>query len=492
MRSTAFALALIGVAFVMPAQAAPQFTNGLTLAGDLLDLSGGTSVNNGRMGFFSDLYYDPNRGEWWGLSDRGPGGGTLSYNTRVHRFNLSIDATTGTISDFQIKETIPFRSGSSPLNGLAPNPSNTLGLSFDPEGFVVVPRTGHFLVSDEYGPSLYEFTRDGSLVRQFSMPANILPKVNSTDNYTATPKPGSLTSGREPNRGLEGLAISPDGKYAYAMLQNGTVTDGNSSGSSFARSLYSRILKFDLSSGGVVGQYAYRLDGASPPPSQGRGLSALVALDDHRFLVLERNNRGVGVDSTLGSPQKLVYLVDLLGASDVSLVDLKGTNPSGVVPVSKQPTAWINLADPTTLADPSLAALGGLAAEKWEGLAIGPKLNDGSFLLLAGTDNDYSVTQNGTATQFDVYFNPTTRQRAQCDLGTQLNCVAINADGTLGSSIGTLPSGYALIPGVLQAYKATAADLGGYTAPVPGPAPLLGAAAALSWARQLRQRGRPS
>jgi hypothetical protein len=488
MRSIAVSLALIGMAFVLPAQAAPQFTNGLTIAGDLLDRSGGPTVNNGRMGFFSDLYYDPNRGEWWGLSDRGPGGGTLDYQTRVQRFRLSINPASGTIADFNIEETVLFRSGSTPLNGFAPNPSNALGSSFDPEGFVIIPRTGNFLVSDEYGPSLYEFTRNGALVRQYSMPESILPKVNNTINYIATPKPGPLTSGREQNRGLEGLAISPDGLYAYAMLQNGTITDGNNSGSSFARSLYSRILKFDLSTGGVVGQYAYRLDGSGTAPAQGRGISALVALDDHRFLVLERNNRGVGVDSTLSSPQKLVYIIDLLGASDVSQKDLNVANPPGVTPVSKQPSALINLADPTTLADSSLAGLGGLAAEKWEGLTIGPTLTDGSYLLLAGTDNDYSVTQNASSTQFDVYFNPTTRQRAQCNLGTQQNCVAINADGTLGSSIGNLPSGYALIPGVLQAYKTTAADLGGYTAPVPGPAPLFGAAAALSWSRHLRQR----
>jgi hypothetical protein len=63
MRSTAVSSALIGMAFVLPAQAAPQFTNSLTISGDLLDRSGGTTVNNGRMGFFSDLYYDPNRGE---------------------------------------------------------------------------------------------------------------------------------------------------------------------------------------------------------------------------------------------------------------------------------------------------------------------------------------------------------------------------------------------------------------------------------------------
>jgi glutamate synthase (NADPH/NADH) small chain len=32
------------------------------------------------------------------------------------------------------------------------------------------------------------------------------------------------------------------------------------------------------------------------------------------------------------------------------------------------------------------------------------KLADGKYLVLAGTDNDYSVTQNSSDTQFDVYF----------------------------------------------------------------------------------------
>ena len=48
----------------------------------------------------------------------------------------------------------------------------------------------------------------------------------------------------------------------------------------------------------------------------------------------------------------------------------------------------------------SLAALGNKSPEKWEGLAIGPRLASGDYLLLAGTDNDYSVTQNGSGEQF--------------------------------------------------------------------------------------------
>ena len=43
--------------------------------------------------------------------------------------------------------------------------------------------------------------------------------------------------------------------------------------------------------------------------------------------------------------------------------------------------------------------------EKFECLAIGPKLADGSYALLLATDNDFSVTQNGQDVQFDVCTN---------------------------------------------------------------------------------------
>lgn len=36
-----------------------------------------------------------------------------------------------------------------------------------------------------------------------------------------------------------------------------------------------------------------------------------VAINDSEFLVLERNNRGLGVDGTLASPNKKVFRIDL-------------------------------------------------------------------------------------------------------------------------------------------------------------------------------------
>jgi hypothetical protein len=59
-------------------QAAPAFVNGLAIPGNTLDVSGGATANNGRVGFFSDIFYDKRTSQWWGDSDRGPGGGFLN------------------------------------------------------------------------------------------------------------------------------------------------------------------------------------------------------------------------------------------------------------------------------------------------------------------------------------------------------------------------------------------------------------------------------
>jgi hypothetical protein len=461
MKHTLTAITLAALSATAGAQSfsGAQFVNGLAIPGALTDLSAGSDFDR-RVGFFSDIYYDPNRSEWWGLSDRGPGGGTLSYETRIQRFTLEVNASTGAISNFQVAQTIKFTDGGVALNGLAPNPVGTLGNSFDPEGMVVNPINGNLLVSDEYGPSLLEFDRSGSLVKRYTVPLNLVPKVGTATDYTALPLPNpstnpQLTAGREPNRGLEGLAISPDGKYAYAVLQNGTIQDGwSATGTTATRGLYTRIIKFDTATGESVGQYAYKLESVG----QGRGISALVALGNDKFLILERNNRGVGVGADVGSPDKNVFAIDLSGATDVTSISLPATgNPVGFTAVTKG--ARVIDLDANTL-----AALGGKSPEKWEGLAIGPKLDNGKFLVLAGTDNDYSVTQNGSNVQFDVYFDFSLTDpyanSIQCPVGATSGCFNTN-----GGASTTLPtSGYALLPGVLHAYTA---DVIGYVSPVP-------------------------
>jgi hypothetical protein len=377
----------------------------------------------------------------------------LLYETRVHRFTLDVDSVTGEIANFRILQTLIFRKGPNALDGYSPAEAGPLGLAFDPEGIVVHPLTGHLLISDEYGPSLLEINRAGQLVRRYELPANVLPRNAATGIVNHANDSGN-TAGKRTNRGFEGLAISPDGRTVFAMLQSAMLDEGGSNGA------VNRIVAFDTRTARPIAQYAYRMEGSS----QGRGISSLVALSDDEFLVLERNNRGLGVDANLASPNKKVFRVSLHGATDVTGLNLATALAGSWTPATKTSAPWLDLAAANTLAHASLAALGGVSPEKWEGLTVGPRLNDGSYLVLAGTDNDYSVTQNGRSVQFDVYFKPLgggVADRIQCDIGTFNNCTKVNADGSPG---GPVPAnfavdGFALIPGVLHAYKTPAEDL---------------------------------
>ena len=77
----------------------------------------------------------------------------------------------------------------------------------------------------------------------------------------------------------------------------------------------------------------------------------------------------------------------------------------------------------------------------------------GLYLILAGTDNDYSVTQNSSGTQFDVYFrfsdaDPYAGSIA-CPIGSTVDC-----SFTTGGLAATLTPAYQLLSGVLHAYTA--------------------------------------
>jgi hypothetical protein len=413
------------------------FQNGLALAGDAVDLSTGTAADR-RLGYFSDIYYDATRKEWWGLSDRGPGGGFLNYETRVQRFEVDVSAT-GSISNFRVVETVKFMDGTQPFNGIAPNPTSTLGIAFDPEGIVINPKNGNLLVSDEYGPSLYEFTRFGQFVRAFTTPASLIPRTAATGVANYASDTGN-TAGKRTNRGFEGLAISPDGLFVYAMLQSAMLNEGGGSG------VHNRIVKFDATTGIAVAQYAYRMKRSG----EGQGISALVALGNNKFLVLERNNRGIGAGATLATADKEVYQIDLAGAVDVTNITLPTTDVFAGAVIKGEKVM--------DLATNTLTALGNKSPEKWEGLAIGPQLANGNYVVLVGTDNDYSVTQNSSGTQYDVFFRFTDADpyasSIQCPIGTKSNCFLTSGASLTPPTPATLTSEYVLVPAVLSAFTA--------------------------------------
>jgi hypothetical protein len=407
--------------------------------------SASPAANVNRQGFFSDLTFEPATHTWFALSDRGPGGGVIGYATRVQQMLIPIHPITGELLTKPIVlRTILFtdRDGQ-PFNGLNPKllngSANTLGRSFDPEGFAI-GRNGHFFVADEYGPSLYEFDRRGRFLRAFDIPQNLRPRQADGQENFSDARP-TIVLGRQDNRGFEGLTLNASGTRLYAVMQDPLVNEGSSGDG--RRSRWVRILEFDVRSGAGLAQYAYPLEtiatlNAIDPgtaddfsaTNQGRsiGLSAITALSDHEFLVLERDNRGLGVEVTANPVHKRVYRIDLRGASDIRNVSLAGSNdlPAGIVPVAKQPEVDLLAA---------LRAAGSDVPEKLEGLAIGPRLFSGGRVALVGSDNDYSVTQTGAGEQFDVCVNLETQARQQVTLDS------------------ACPQGMHLIPGYLFTFK---------------------------------------
>ncbi|MFQ6312833.1 esterase-like activity of phytase family protein [Lysobacter capsici] len=413
---------------------------------DAVRLPPGTpdQANLNRFGFYSDLTYNPRDGYWYALSDRGPGGGVIDYATRVQRLRIPFDRRNGRIGQPVVEKTILFTAGrGETFNGLNPlllnGDASKLGMSFDPEGFAI-GRNGHFYVADEYGPSVYEFAPNGRFLRAFATPDNLLPR-NATGALDYVGDRKSVVSGRQDNRGFEGLSFNASGDKLYAVMQDPLTQEGASNDGRRGRNV--RIVEFDARSGRSQAQYVYQLEpiaalNAIDPSSdddfsatnQGRsiGLSAIHALSDREFLVLERDNRGLGVEVTAAPLHKRVYRISLRGASNVAQRSLAGSNdlPADVRPVAKAPELDI------------LAALRGAGArdipEKLEGLAIGPRLRNGKHLVLIGSDNDYSVTQTGAGEQFEVCVNRGSGERAQVPLD------------------GDCPSGMNRIPGTLIAF----------------------------------------
>src|SRR5882724_4124440 len=89
---------------------------------------------------------------------------------------------------------------------LSTNPTNA---RLDPEGIRVSRDGESVFISDEYGPYVYQFDRvTGRRLKTFTLPNTFA--VTHLSSVGAEEMSGN-TSGRVANRGMEGLAITPDG-----------------------------------------------------------------------------------------------------------------------------------------------------------------------------------------------------------------------------------------------------------------------------------------
>src|SRR5262249_20288438 len=157
------------------------------------------------------------------------------------------------------------------------------------------------------------------------------------------------------NKGMEGLAITPDGRTLVGIMQSPLIQDGGTNGST------TRIVTIDVKTG-ATHEYAYTFDnlGTAQNPKYGSS-SEIVAISGMQFLVDERDGKGRGDNST--AAQKKLYKIDLSGAMDVS--NLTGQASLAAVAVSK--TLFLDLVAALTAKGISAIDI----PAKLEGLAFG-------------------------------------------------------------------------------------------------------------------------
>jgi len=185
----------------------------------------------------------------------------------------------------------------------------------------------------------------------FQTPANLVPKVAGAVNYV-TDRDGGLNAGRQDNRGFEGLAITPDGTKLYAVLQDPLISEPTPNNGRNGRNLRIVVYDNDRQSptyGTSIGQLAYQLEeqaliaariiaaggtATATDPRQGRniGLSAIAAINEHEFLVLERDNRGIGVDDPAGA--------SVVGSKRIFKIDVRGATPTSRIARSRTTATW--------------------------------------------------------------------------------------------------------------------------------------------------------
>ncbi|MDT7833988.1 esterase-like activity of phytase family protein [Aquabacterium sp. OR-4] len=154
-------------------------------------------------------------------------------------------------------------------------------------------RNGNLWFGEEFGPFLVKTDASGVVQKLIQTP-NVLglgsnPFVQSPSSPLITGATNLPGSG-----GFEGMAMNASGTMLYTLLERPLTTDTDQK----------RLLvqEFSLGSESYTGNwFGYKLDAA------GTNIGDMTAIDDHRFLVIERNG-GTATNGT--TPFKKIFLID--------------------------------------------------------------------------------------------------------------------------------------------------------------------------------------
>lgn len=204
-------------------------------------------------------------------------------------------------------------------------------------------------------PALYEGDAGGRVRHRFTLP----PAYLFDDNRTR---------GAAFNGVLEGLAVAPAGGV-FAINEDPAFEDRRSGREGDAPTLH-RLTRFDPATRRPTAQYLYVV------PDAHYGISELLAVDDRRFLTIER---ATPFDMARGVHARIVLTTIGPDASDVLACPALPRCPSA--PMTRR--VLVDLP----------GRYRGLLIDNLEGLAWGPRLADGRRALIAMADDNFSKAE---------------------------------------------------------------------------------------------------
>jgi len=161
----------------------------------------------------------------------------------------------------------------------------------DVEGMDIDRKDKNLWICDEYGPFIAKLEANtGRIIKKYG-PGNGLPEI---------------IKHRQPNRGLEGLCITPSNKV-IAAVQSICDVDGNIKKS---KATFTRLVWLDPETGKTK-MFAYPHDVEVYKKSRDAKIGDLATVDENRYLLIERGNAKEG-------KHIVIYLIDISNATDIT------------------------------------------------------------------------------------------------------------------------------------------------------------------------------
>ncbi len=153
-------------------------------------------------------------------------------------------------------------------------------------------RNGNLWFGEEFGPFLVKTDAGGTVQNVFRTPNVLGLGANAFVQSPSNPIPTGANN-LPGSGGFEGMALNASGTKLHTLLERSLTTDTDQK----------RLLvqEFDLATETFNGNwFGYKLD------PLGTAIGDMTAIDDSRFLVIERN----GGTATSGTPFKKIFLID--------------------------------------------------------------------------------------------------------------------------------------------------------------------------------------